>query len=44
MRELLVRFIMSDFIDKLMSFKTVMALGAVYITLQIAGLIVGMMI
>ena len=43
MREILVRFIMSDFIDKLMSFKTVLYLGGVYISLQLAELIVGML-
>ncbi len=39
----LQRFIMSDFIDKLMSFRTVAALAAIYFTLQLLELIVGMM-
>lgn len=43
MQDILQRFIMSDFIDKLMSFRTVAVLFAIYVTLQLAGLIVGMM-
>jgi hypothetical protein len=38
----LERFILSDFIGKLYSFKTVAVLFAIYVTLQLAGLIVGM--
>jgi len=39
----LQRFIMSDFIYKLMSFKTVGVLAAIYFTLQLLELIVRML-
>ena len=43
MQNMLVRFVMSDFINKLMSFKTVTALFVIYVTLQLAGLIVSLL-
>ncbi len=38
----LKRFILSDFVNDLMSFKTVTALFVIYVTLQLLSLLVGL--
>lgn len=42
MMNILERVVMSDFVYKLMSFKTVTALFVIYVTLQFLSLLVGL--
>ena len=39
----LERFILSDFVGTVYSFRTIAAIFAIYVTLQLAGLLVGLL-